>query len=515
MAEFLTNRLRMTRQLGGRGLRMMQAQAISSEAAMMQQMFPSIGQRRAIQLVSMNKNLNEHQARGMANYIMRGFKDLTPSGAVQAMPGAFGGPAVARMASRVAVDTNARAIAAGTSKWFGAQAIDWLGDKWADFRMGMSRAADRSLQDRTAAFGIVRPTDAAIRSVSRSMRSRGTNLSGMAPMQNMLTFAGGTTAGDVRDLANTIHSEAGGRISANDMKTVDSAAEKISGWGLRDKAAYDKAVKAVRTGSTDPSAYRTLLDAGGLGGEFRSRGFSGPNKIAMLSVLRRVTGTAVGSNIAKSFGGVGARSARVRDVRERALLARIIGDENIEKGDVRGTGDSGMARVGAFLGNFTTTVIPSLLAEIEGGAGAKLSKTQAMRYRRLMVTPQYKTLLRTLKGTNTESVKKARTAFLKKANQSGRPEIRRAGRILANSTASSKNLRKEITAMYSLTADKTRGASKKGAGPARGDEKVVAFQNQAMSFQSQVATSLRKTAHTLDQVQTAMRKLNAKIKATR
>ena len=69
--------------------------------------------------------------------------------------------------------------------------------------------------------------------------------------------------------------------------------------------------------------------------------------------------------------------------------------------------------------------------------------------------------------------------------------------------------------MYSLTADKTRGASKKGAGPARGDEKVVAFQNQAMSFQSQVATSLRKTAHTLDQVQTAMRKLNAKIKATR
>jgi hypothetical protein len=91
MMEFMTNRKRMLRKLGPTGIRQMQAQSISTEAKMLQKMFPSIGRQRALQMTAMNKGFGEHQARAMAGYIMRGFKDMRPSGRALGLPGLFGG----------------------------------------------------------------------------------------------------------------------------------------------------------------------------------------------------------------------------------------------------------------------------------------------------------------------------------------------------------------------------------------------------------------------------------------
>ena len=176
MVDFTVNRNRRTRQLGATGIRLMQAQSIQTRAQMLMEMSPEMSQKSALQFFAMQDGMNEVGARGIAGYIMRGFKDLRPSAASQGLPGIFGGAGTAERMARASVDTSARAMSRTVEeegKWPHTRAIEWIGNKWNESKMAMAEATEEKIQDRLKSQGIVQPSHAALKAFTESLRTGG------------------------------------------------------------------------------------------------------------------------------------------------------------------------------------------------------------------------------------------------------------------------------------------------------------------------------------------------------
>lgn len=210
MVEFITNRRRMLRKLGPTGIRQMQAQSIATEAKMLQKMFPSIGRQRSLQMTAMNRGLSEHQARGMAGYIMRGFKAQRPAARAVGLPGVFGGGRAAQASIRASVDVAARQAARQSAvKMPWTRVVEGIGNWWARTRQRVARSSADFIRTRQREQGILMPRAADIRSVQRGLQ-RGQGIlagagittgamggRGAAAMQTVLAFGGARATGGV------------------------------------------------------------------------------------------------------------------------------------------------------------------------------------------------------------------------------------------------------------------------------------------------------------------------------
>jgi hypothetical protein len=372
MAEFTLNRRRMLNQLGGTGIRQMQAQAISTQGRMMQQMFPELGQQRALQLSAMNSGLNEHQSRAMASYIMRGFKDAGPSARVSGMPGVFGGGRAGIAAMRAGQETGNRAVAAviaEESKMPYTRGIEWIGEKWDGMRRSLQVAASNHMRDRRAAAGYFSPSAEAMQQISGAVR-RGTSIgtvdisqygSSGAQLQSVLSFAGakagagaGITTGsgtygtgEIRSsmgrLARNIHKSSRlGSAAAAEQTQMELTIGKTIG---QDRSKFKTVAQNIRAnitkitrGGGDAAQAAKWLKSGigkifqgtKYNKEFKDLGFAGKHGPQMMNVLNRFMSPRGGEfSIQKvlqkqAATGMGA-AAYALDVRGSKLISKLAG----------------------------------------------------------------------------------------------------------------------------------------------------------------------------------------------
>lgn len=208
MVEFQTGRTRMLGQMGGKGIRLMQAQGIQAQANMLQELSPGLTQQRALQFTGMQQGLSEHQARGMAGFIMRGFRDPRPSSRAVGMPSVFsgGGGAAIRAAREGAIREDAQQLAE-SMKMPWTSAMEGIGNWWAEARQNMAEKAADWTRSRQVAMGIAPPTPESLAEAQQGFRSgtgmlasAGIDLAEMgtrggAAMASVLAFGGAASTG--------------------------------------------------------------------------------------------------------------------------------------------------------------------------------------------------------------------------------------------------------------------------------------------------------------------------------
>lgn len=552
MVEFTTNRNRMLNQLGAGGLRMMQAQNIQSQAQILMQISPNLTQQRALQFIAMQQGFSEHQARAMAGFILRGFRTRGPAGIgmTAGLPAIYGGPAMAQAEMRIATDRIARQQAAAM-EFRGP--IDRLSEFWVDFRTSMAQAEEERRVQRLEKQGIVTGTSRFTPAISKSFRT-GSGFLAQVPL-------------DVRDFgASSAHTEAllgfGGRQAVSTGKygpgiiieggrvTADAAQEALSSaahalayegrgrWtreerrkiddykknigmamdrGEFDRKAFGERVRALRNKVTKGSGEaRKELDVEmmrflkiaepKLAEEYRERNIGGPQGAIMLRLMRSV-GAPMQRYARAIAGGAlsGAAGATIRF--ERFTLLSSVKD------------------IKAFQ-EFRDDI--SKHKQGEALPFIQLSPEQKQDYdqvKRVVYSQKFALLRRAIHNArkrhdgNRQAVANDAKVVEAKENLVGywtrkltHPLNRKIAQSLAKTAINDESLGKDL---LSLTSYVSTTKKKPGAKIDQPQEEgmVRAFQTQGESFQSQVATSLRKTAHTLEEVRKSMTALTAKIKS--
>lgn len=613
MLEFSTNRKRMLRQLGATGIRQMQAHAISGEAQMMQQMFPKMGQQKALQYVAMQKGLNEHQARAMSGYIMRGFKDMGPSSTVSGMPAVFGSERTAQMAQRAAYDSAARSIAVADRKsnmGIIDRGAEWIGQKWNQYKMWQQREAEENRTQRMSDLGFPKISNEAMGAVTQAMRTgRGSTYNASlalssGPASNQLrsaiSFAGGSLGGmvkisDVRgrlmSLARNIHKST--RLGSSGEAQVNEAALHIS------KSLDDGSLNGKKTAENIAANITKVTKGGGMSyhhrknlrydisqilkgtkfeGEFNKVGFAGSRGAAMMKVVDRfMAGQGkAGFSMAKTIQqqaqrGMGA-AAYALDVGESSAIRSLAGKAGVDKlaaqiakkkwEDSRDVGTQLLKEGGTsqkpgwgFLKDYERVErIEREKALLMKGAAAdtglkktteifrtrefqEVVKARHQMYHRpfakaadkLIADPKYQKaslgqqLVMMAKGAAAADKEKpdAKDAKVAKLAEDKLMKSRALKLDGSSKTASAmlarmgpdsdgKSLTRKLADYTGIANAKGRNA-RRASGKRKSRGRVVSFQSQAQSFQSQVAQAIRKTGHTLDAIRGAMSKMEGRL----
>lgn len=183
MIELTTNKNRMLRSMGGRGMRMMQGQAIQTEAKMLQQMSPGLTEQRALQYVGMQRfGYNEIQARGMARSIQRGFRARRPDRRVEGLPGIFGDARTAQASARATDDSTIRRIQAEeteANKGYWQKGVEYIGNMWSQYKEGEKIQTQERVEKRLASMGVYQPDQHVLGAVTQAMRSGTGSAAGM------------------------------------------------------------------------------------------------------------------------------------------------------------------------------------------------------------------------------------------------------------------------------------------------------------------------------------------------
>lgn len=567
MVEFTTNRQRMTGQLGATGIRQMQAQAIQSQAQMLMQMSPGLTEQRAYQFVGMQQGMGEHQSRAMAEYIGNGFRDVGPSRRAAGMPGAFAGGQGGRAAINAGIDSAARQesrLIKEETKMPWTRGIEWIGEKWADMRRTGAEHAAGVVEDRQRELGFVAPEAGDLAAVRQGMQSGtgmfgevGVDLSAMGSrsgvaMQTVLAFGGakpggpgGILMGDqsvgakevgrsMGALGTQLGRLASGRLSsstvtraatmighriAGDSFDVAGVAEKLD-WNST-RATGGKDLKSLGYASHDIGQ---ILQGTEFAKGFRKQGLAlfgsekGAEAMATINNFMQAQGYD-GFDIGKKLVTAGATGmagmALATRSKRTGLLSRLVGgsgtvedeaDKVVEQS--RAVKDSVMMySAGAPIAAGAMMSIPSKAAAMVTAEKTMGSKKDVDEAAKIVATKSFQEYVK-VKGRVAPEIENAKRAeVMKAAFASNRPE---AGRVAAkmlqtmnNNPKVAKELAASVDAMTSSSKKSKKSSSKGG--------RAVAFQSQAESFQGQVASALKKTAHTLEKVKVAMSAMESRL----
>lgn len=596
MVEFTTGRKRMLSQMGGRGIRMMQAQAIQTQANMLRELSPNLSEQRALQFTGMQMGLGEHQARAMAGFIQRGFRDPRPSSRAVGMPAVFAGGAGGAAAIRAGRETQTRQLYAEhelSSRMPWTRAIDAIGNAWAGVRQDMAEGVDRYVRNRQMEQGIAVPTESALAEAQEGFRrgtgmlaSTGVDLSAMgsvggAAMQTVLAFGGasavgGIGAGIAMPGGKVITAAAAkkameglgtqiGRLSRGsiDQSTVTEAAVvlgsrmegnakkfKTIGENLRHNLLKATGGSEDSTGSGLKwlsSDIKQVLRGTEFEKDFEKQGIGmfgskkGAEAMALINrFVRAQTGDKgfdIGETISKAGAvGIGATALAI-ETKGMEMVEKLMGGT----GDVQGEAKSiikeseekatkramkGIGLSGAFEGGkkgrgqalveARERIAKRPVKGVEKRVGRAILRSKSFQdYMKAREVLYYKPWRDAKKrGETGEALKararkeipkdmedKMRKAVIREAQASILPGAAKAARTML------KNIDKDSKVSKSLAdaVDATVGSEKKGRRrrrKARG--RVVAFQSQQESFQSQVATALKKTAHVLDRIKDSL-----------
>ncbi len=595
MVEFTTGRSRMLGQLGGRGIRMMQAQAIQTQANMLQELSPGLTQQRALQFTGMQMGLSEHQARAMAGFIQRGFRDPRPSSRAIGMPAVFsgGGGAAIRAAREGYIREDARQMAEA-SKMPWTKAIEGIGNWWSGVRQQAAESAADWTRTRQVAMGIATPTAGALAEAQQGFRSgtgmlasTGIDLADMgtrggAAMATVLAFGGASAVGGMG---------AGIAMPGGQVISAAAAREAMRGIGTQigrlsrgsvDQSVVTEAAVAVGTRMEQGKLksetvaqnlrWNTLKATGGavdrtgnalknltsdigqvLRGtefekDFEKQGIGmfgsgkGAEAMALINRFMRAQPGGKGYDIGRSLAqagalGVGA-TALAMEAKGTEMVERLLGGEgNIEAeaqriretamreritatGSLRGRGEAvavnvpteAQARVIAAkrMADRPTKGIDKKVARrvLRSKSFQEYVKTRDSLYykpwrdakKKGVSGEQLKAKAR--KEISKEDLEKQRrAAVLKEARASNIPGAAQAAKAMIRQMDKDKGVSKGLSDAISAVVDTPK---KKRRGRRRRQGRVVAFQSQQESFQSQVATALKKTTHVLDKLSKAI-----------
>lgn len=598
MVEFTTGRTRMLGQLGGRGIRMMQAQAIQSQANMLQELSPGLTQQRALQFVGMQSGLSEHQARGMAGYIMRGFRDARPSTRAMGMPSLFGGSgagAAIRAARESAIREDANQMAdAAKMPW--TRAIEGIGNWWSGVRQDAAEKAADWTRTRHMTMGIATPTPEALAMAQQGfgrgtgfLASGGIDLADMgtrggAAMSSVLAFGGASavggagvgvtmpgggviTAAAARDATRGLATQLGRFARGQEDKSLVREASiaigtrmergEITGERAKTLAENLRANLLKATGGApDPEGKSAKWLAGNMGEvlkgtelekDFKKQGIGifgsekGAEAMALIQgfinaqhgVKKTDVGRIIQQAAARGIGGaalameisggemiddlLGGKTVDIKAEAQKIIDKKIEeAKENLPQGphvtapDLK-PGDRDIPTMKQAITMVKERVAKRSVRGVKKTDARRVLRSKSFReYVKQRDNLYYKPWRDAKKGGKSgeerkedarekysEKAKLARAAVISEAKATKNVGVIKAAKAMLKGMESEGNKHSKALAdavnMVPGEAPKKRGRRKR-----RG--RAVAFQSQQESFQSQVATALRKTTHVLNKI---------------